>query len=121
MAYRAAEAWAPAFPARSATRILPAPLARFAPIERNVIALAAHDPVASVAAPGRFGRLLRRWLGLAPPNQLADPRLEALRRFAVLARAAPDRIHLSEVRRFLAAGFTVAQARSVLGLAPHLA
>lgn len=121
MAYRASDAWTPAFPASSATRISPNPLDRFAPIERNVIALAVHDPVASIEPPGRVARLLRHWLGLEPPNQLADPRLETLRRFTILLRAAPDRIRLAEVRRFLAAGFTTAQARALIGLAPKLA
>ncbi len=96
-------------------------LGRFAQIERNVIALAAHDPVASIEPPGRLAGLLRHWLGLEPPNQLADPRLETLRRFTILLRAAPDRIRMPEVRRFLAAGFTTSQARALIGLAPKLA
>jgi hypothetical protein len=121
MAYLAADGWTPAFPAPSATRIDPKPLARFAQIERNVIALAAHDPVASIEPPGRLAGLLRHWLGLEPPNQLADPRLETLRRFTILLRAAPHRIRMPEVRRFLAAGFTTSQARALIGLAPKLA
>ena len=121
MAYRAPDAWTPAFPAPSATRISPKPLERFAQLERNVIALAVHDPVASIEPPGRIGRMLRHWLGLEPPNALADPRLETLRRFTILLRAAPDRVRMPEVRRFLAAGYTKAQARALIGLAPKLA
>ncbi|HTU09618.1 MAG TPA: hypothetical protein VMG08_01870 [Allosphingosinicella sp.] len=85
----------------------------FAPLEQTVIALAEADPVASLGAPSRFARLFERWFGFKRHNPLADKRLEALRRFAVLARVAAGRLPAEEVKRFLAAGFSLSQARAL--------
>ncbi len=57
---------------------------KLTPLERAVIALSRQDPVSSL----RSGSRKRGWiLGLptAPPP-LANPRLEALRRYAILRR-----------------------------------
>lgn len=82
-----------------------APLAEFSALEWLVIGLAQRDRVSSLHAPG----LLRRVAGLligAPRNlKLADPRLEALRRFAVLAWRRGERLPEREVAAFAAAGF----------------
>lgn len=85
----------------------------FAPLEQTVIALAEADPVASLGAPSRFARFYERWFGFKRHNPLADSRLEALRRFAVLARFAAGGLPAEEVRRFVAAGFSLTQARAL--------
>lgn len=85
----------------------------FAPLEQTVIALAEADPVASLGAPSRFARFYERWFGFKRLQPLADSRLEALRRFAVLARFAVGGLPAEEVRRFITAGFSLTQARAL--------
>jgi hypothetical protein len=87
--------------------------ARFAPLEMQVIRIAEADPVASIGAPSRFAAFFERWLGIERPKPLADSRLEALRRFAELARVTGGQLPIDEVRSFLAAGFTQLQARAL--------
>lgn len=116
MAYRSLGAAAPlhdgdsespeAVPARSGE-------GRFDPLELRVIALAEADPVASIGAPSRFRRSVERWLGFKLPRPLANERLEALRRFAVLSRVSSGRLPAEEVRNFLTAGFSLLQARAL--------
>ena len=86
----------------------------FGPHEQSVIALAGHDTQCSVRQPGRLFRLIEAVFGFKPANRLADPRLEALRRFAVLARV--GRPSLADVQAFLAAGFS---ERAALSLSTH--
>jgi hypothetical protein len=52
-------------------------------IEREAVMLARFDSAATLHAAGRVRRLASRLFGLPKRNGLADPRLEALRRFAV--------------------------------------
>ncbi len=85
----------------------------FAPLEQTVIALAEADPVASIGAPGRFTGFFERWFGFRRHGPLPDARLEALRRFALLARLGRGGLPADEVRRFLAAGFSLSQARAL--------
>jgi hypothetical protein len=85
----------------------------FAPLELKVIALAEADPVASIGPPRRLHRFFERWFGFKLPNPLADERLEALRRFAVLARVTGGRLPAEEVKHFLTAGFSLFQARAL--------
>lgn len=59
---------------------------RLSPVERQVLLMAIRDPISSLRTPGRMARLVSILFGVEGPNSLADPRLEALRRFAVLAR-----------------------------------
>ena len=87
--------------------------ARFAPLELKVIALAEADPVASIGSPTRFTRFFERWFGFKLPRPLANERLEALRRFAVLARVSGGRLPAEEVKNFLTAGFSLLQARAL--------
>lgn len=87
--------------------------ARFAPLELKVIALAEADPVASLGSPTRFRRFYERWFGFKLPRPLANERLEALRRFAVLARVTGGRLPAEEVKTFLQAGFSLLQARAL--------
>lgn len=120
MAYRSFGAQPVAFPPLSESRgesraVMEAreEEAAFAPLELRVIALAEADPVASIGAPSRFARFFERWFGFKRPNPLADERLEALRRFAVLARVTGGRLPAEEVKHFLAAGFSLLQARAL--------
>lgn len=65
--------------ARTATR------AAFERAEWQVIMIAQKDGLASLSEPGWLVRLASRLFGGRVTRPLADPRLEALRRFAVLA------------------------------------
>jgi len=112
MAYRSHDGEAPAFPQapespESAAR------AAFGPLELQVISLAEADPVASIGPPTRFTRFFERWFGIDRPTPFADARLEALRRFAVLARVTGGQLPGEEIVRFLGAGFTRLQARAL--------
>lgn len=86
---------------------------RFDPLELKVIALAEADPVASIGPPTRFRRFFERWFGFELPHPLANERLEALRRFAVLSRLSDGRLPAGEVKAFLSAGFSLLQARAL--------
>jgi hypothetical protein len=87
--------------------------ASLTPIEWLIAALAQRDPLSSVEKPGRIAMMLGMLFGDRPSPQLADPRLEALRRFAVLVSNLGDRLPGEETARFLAAGFSRAQAELV--------
>lgn len=107
----------PAGPALPAT--MPAPsrkppslrvaAARLSALEWTVVALAAHDGVASLRQPGRFAKWIGKMFGRARSMALADPRLEALRRIAVLSWQHGYTVPGHEVRRFLDAGFSADQ------------
>lgn len=113
MAYRSFGTSPSALPRETDSRAADSTEARFAPLELKVIALAEADPVASIGPPTRFTRFFERWFGFKRPAPLADVRLEALRRFAVLARVAGGRLPGEEVERFVAAGFTLLHARTL--------
>ena len=81
----------------------------FSGLEWSVIALAQGDRVASLREPGRIAIALRALYGTARPSRLADGRLEALRRIAVLAWHHGYSVPVSELRAFLAAGFSTDQ------------
>ncbi|WP_156361805.1 hypothetical protein [Sphingomonas sp. Leaf343] len=82
-----------------------ATVSRIAPLERQVLHLAAADTRSSLNEPGRIARMLRWVFAVKTANRLADPRLEALRRFAVLARVHGDALPDAEVDRLIGAGF----------------
>lgn len=103
--------------APSATGVASAP--QFNAFEWAVIGLSRHDTPTSLSEPGRFRRALERFFRIRRGNALANPRLEALRRMAVLLRrgvTSPD-----ETARFLASGYSddqlTALARHVDGKA----
>ncbi len=85
--------------------------ASFSPLEWLVIALAKRDPLSSIGKPGRIASALGTLFGARPNPGLADPKLEALRRFVVLARNLRHRLPDREVAQFLTAGFSHAQGR----------
>ena len=104
MAYRSFGVEPSAFPVPAHARVgtgEPAQSASFTALERQVITLAEADPVASIGAPRRFNRFFERWFGFKQPAPLANERLEALRRFAVLARVTGGQLPADEVKRFL--------------------
>jgi len=94
--------------------------ARFSALEWSVVALSQRDTLGSLETPGRMAVALGSLFGNRRRNpRLADPRLEALRRFSVLARHLRDRLPDREVVRFISAGFSQAQARLLrLTMAP---
>ena len=88
--------------------------APFDPSELRVIALARMEAGRRLLQPGRLGNFLARWFGFRVANTLANPRLEALRRFALRARQTDGRLSLAEIEQFLAAGFSTLQAVTLL-------
>ncbi|MEH3036465.1 MAG: hypothetical protein PGN23_08270 [Sphingomonas adhaesiva] len=83
---------------------------RLTGLEWSVVALARGDRLSSLSRPGRMSIALGKVFGTRRhPAHLADPRLEALRRMAVLTWHMSFAVPASEVRAFFAAGFSVAQ------------
>jgi hypothetical protein len=83
------------------------------PEERQIVLLSRRDPIASLQAPGRIAKIARFLFGHEKPNRLASPRLEALRRFAVLRRVQGDGIEAAEYHRLTDAGYIAAVIREV--------
>lgn len=86
-------------------------------LDRTVIALSRRDPRSSLVAPGRFRKIITYLFSLRPPNALADPRLEALRRFSVMLRKQRPRLPEEERLRLAAAGYSSAaidEARDII-------
>ncbi|USI72951.1 hypothetical protein [Sphingomonas morindae] len=87
--------------------------ASFSTLERQVIALAQEDTLASLEAPGLIERCLAFLFGLEPGRKpLADTRLETLRRAVVVSchrHHLPD-AHAAELRR---QGFDEAQISAI--------
>lgn len=100
----------PATPA-VAPRADPTPAGdRLTALEWSVVALARRDGLSSLAAPGPLSIALGKVFGTRRHNpHLADPKLEALRRMAVLTWHRGFRVPASEVKAFLRAGFSTAQ------------
>lgn len=88
--------------------------ARFSALEWSVIAIAARDRISSLAEPGRLSVALGNLFGKRPNKRLADPKLEALRRMAVLSWHHSFTVPAREIKAFLAAGFTVDQYETML-------
>lgn len=87
----------------------PAPVAdRLSGLEWSVVAIARGDGRASLRRPGRLATAMGAVFG-RPNPRLADERLEALRRLAVLAWRDGDAVAPREKGRFFAAGFTPGQ------------
>jgi len=86
----------------------------FSALEWLVIALAERDSLSSLRQPGRLASALGRLFGSSETPRLADPRLEALRRLAVTAWHRGFDVPQSELAAFHAAGFSIAQAETLL-------
>ena len=85
----------------------PADPAQFSALEWSVVALAERDPLSSLRSPSRMAIALGTLFGDRLNPGLADPKLEALRRLAVLTWHHGYRVAESAVRAFVAAGFTM--------------
>jgi hypothetical protein len=81
----------------------------FSGLEWSVIALAERDRIASLREPGRIAKALGAMFGTTRPGRLADERLEALRRIAVLAWRRGYAVPVSELLAFIGAGFSTDQ------------
>jgi hypothetical protein len=81
--------------------------AGFTDLEWLVVSLARRDTVRSLRKPGRIAAALGSLFGVNSNLQLADPRLEALRRLAVISWRRGHSIAPAEVRAFTAAGFSL--------------
>lgn len=120
MAFRAFDEWqdlSATEPPRLAAAVSTMPEPAFTPIELSVIALARVDGPATVRRRTWLTRLAKAMFGIGLPNPLADPRLEALRRFAIVARDHRGDPPQAEIDRFLAAGFTALAAITLSSLA----
>lgn len=115
MAYLAFDA-AEAHTGGTSAMFAPAPVteARLGPLEWQVVAIARNDSLGSLRAPGRLSVALGNVFGQRTNPRLADPKLEALRRMAVLAWHHGFAVPVSEVKAFLAAGFTADQYETML-------
>ena len=87
---------------------------RLGALEWAVIAVARNDGLASLREPGRMSVAFGNVFGRRTNPRLADPKLEALRRMAVLAWHFGFAVPVSEVKAFLAAGFTTDHYETVL-------
>lgn len=81
----------------------------FSGLEWSVIAVARRDRLSSLKQPSRIAAALGSLFGTWQNARLADDRLEALRRMAVLAWHKSYVVPVSELRAFLAAGFSLDQ------------
>lgn len=84
----------------------PATPARLSALEWSVVAIAWGDRLSSLRRPGWFAQLIGGVFGGHNPR-LADPRLEALRRMAVLTWHHGYAVPSQEVRAFRDAGYSV--------------
>jgi hypothetical protein len=82
-----------------------AELARLSSLDQSVIALAAFDHRISVEPSGVVARLFQYVFGEQNSNRLADDRLEALRRYAILYRLEGPQLPPLERSRLTEAGF----------------
>lgn len=80
----------------------------FTPLEWSVIRLARTDRLWTIRPAGRIRRLWNRLLGRGNP-QLTNPRLEAIRRIAVLSWHYGFTVPGEDVADFLSAGFSPEQ------------
>jgi hypothetical protein len=81
--------------------------ARLSALEWSIVAMAERDNVASLREPGRFLSALESLFGFRRSHQLANARLEALRRISVLAWRYRWNVPKSELAGFLNAGFSL--------------
>lgn len=85
-------------------------------LERAVVALSMGDGRRTIAPRGGLAERLVGWLfGLRRALPLADPRLEALRRIAVLCRLEGS-LGRSDLVAFLATGFTIDHYEAVCAM-----
>lgn len=86
----------------------------FSPLEWSVIRLARIDRLWTIREPGRLDRLWN-WLLARGNPALANEKLEALRRMAVLTWHYGFTVPGEDVRNFLSAGFSADQYELMAG------
>ncbi len=86
----------------------------FSPLEWTVIRLAQRDGLATLGKPGPMARAFGSLFGLGRKSILADPQLESLRRVAVYAWRQGYQLPVSEIKRFLASGFSSEQFETLI-------
>jgi hypothetical protein len=86
---------------------------RLSALEWSVVALARRDRLSSLARPGRMALALGKVFGSRPALSLADPRLEALRRAAVMTWHYGVAVPAAEIAAFISAGFTAGQYQTM--------
>ena len=82
--------------------------------EWQVIVLAQRDGLASLRPPSRLAKLMGKLFGEGINPRLADPRLEALRRLAVLAWQHGYAVPISAIKAVKEAGFSGDQVELLL-------
>lgn len=85
---------------------------RLTDVERMVVNLSRWDARSSLKERHPWQAGVARWLGVQEHNALADPYLEALRRYAVASRLRHREAGL-DVHLLLVAGFSIGQADEV--------
>ncbi|QIK79061.1 hypothetical protein G7077_09320 [Sphingomonas piscis] len=83
-----------------------APAALLSDLEWSIVDMARLDSLASLRAPTRLRKIIYAIFGLKPANQLANERLEALRRVAVQAWRYRWNIGKEVLRGFFDAGYS---------------
>ena len=81
---------------------------RLSALEWSVVAFAQSDSLASLREPSRLAAALGSLFGRRD-KRVIDPRLESLRRIAVLAWHRGWKVPASELRAFVKAGFSLDQ------------
>lgn len=89
--------------------------ADFSPLEWRIVAMARHDSLGSIRPETRLRRLVRQLFGFPGYDVLSNERLEALRRMAVLGWHDGYAVAQSEIRAFLAAGYSLDHYETLLG------
>lgn len=102
------------FQPRAAAAMPAVPSASFSALEWSVVALARRDTLRSLRTPGRIAKAMAVVFGGTTENPIADPRLEGLRRMAVLGWHRGFAVPESEIARFHDAGFSSAQLELLL-------
>ena len=100
----------------------------FSPLEWSVIRLAKVDSLSTLRAPGRIRRFWNWLMGRNGSPELANERLEALRRMAVLSWHFGFTVPGDDVANFLSAGFSpdqyelmVSSIRAAIGTPQRIA
>jgi hypothetical protein len=85
------------------------PTAGFSPLEWSIIRLSRTQALSTIREPGLLRRFYHWFIGQTAGRRLANDRLEALRRMAVLSWHFGFSAPVEEVADFLSAGFTPEQ------------
>lgn len=90
------------------------PEPKLSPLEWSVVRLARHDRISSLRNPGGLSKAFNLLRGKRASPELADPKLEALRRTAVLSWHYGYTIPSADLHAFEAAGYSLDQYELLL-------